>query len=160
MMRAPPSALILPASVRAVILDHVRAGWPREACGLLSGRDTSEGAILVEAAHPTANVDASGRPDRFEVDPAARFALMRELRGGPSRLVGHFHSHPGTAPTPSETDRRAAFEPDLAWLIVGLSGAQDAAPTLAAPTLAAWTVVPGPASGAEAVGFRPLALVC
>jgi len=155
-MRALPSALILPASARAVILDHVRAGWPREACGLLSGRDMPDGALLVEAAHPTANVDASGRPDRFEVDPAARIALMRQMRqmrGGPLRLVGHFHSHPGTAPTPSETDRRAAFEPDLAWLIVGLPGAGDSA-----PTLAAWTVVLGPVPGSEAVGFRPLAL--
>jgi proteasome lid subunit RPN8/RPN11 len=149
-----PTALILPASVRAVILDHLRAAWPREGCGLLSGRDQGDGRLRVEAAHPTANVDASGRPDRFEVDPAARFALMRRLRGGASRLVGHFHSHPGHPPVPSVTDRRAAFEPDLVWLIVGLSGPYDPA-----PALAAWAVEAGPAPGAAAAGFRPLPVV-
>lgn len=151
---AAPSALILPASARAVILDHVRAAWPREACGLLSGWTEPSRRVRIDAAHPAANVDASGRPDRFEVDPAARFALMRRLRGGASRLVGHVHSHPGHPPVPSETDRRAAHEPDLIWLIVGLSDPDDPA-----PALAAWTVEAGPAPGAAAVGFRPLPLV-
>lgn len=146
------STVILPESARAVILAHVRAGWPREACGLLSGRDTGDGTVWIEAAHPTANVDASGRPDRFEVDPAARIALMKGLRGGPSRVVGHFHSHPGQAAAPSETDRRAAFELDLIWLIVGLRGPGDAA-----PAVTAWGVE-GPVGENGAAGFRPLSL--
>ncbi|MBB4285254.1 M67 family metallopeptidase [Roseospira goensis] len=148
MTAAGPRALVLPAPARAAILDHVRAGWPREACGLLSGRDGPDGTVLVAAAHAAANVEASGRPDRFEVDPAARFALMRALRGGPTRLIGHFHSHPGHPPVPSETDRRATHEPDLVWLIVGLSGPDDPA-----PALAAWTVAP-----TAPTGFRPLPL--
>jgi len=147
---ARPRAVRLPAEVRAVILDHVRAGWPAEACGLLSGRDQPDGTVRLEAAHPTANVDTSGRPDRFEVDPAARIALARALRGGPCRIVGHFHSHPGSDPVPSETDRRAAYEPDLVWLIIGLRGGDDPA-----PGLTAWAVI-GPAGPEGAVGFRTI----
>jgi proteasome lid subunit RPN8/RPN11 len=74
---------------------------------------------------------------------------MRALRGGPRRLVGHFHSHPGHPPVPSETDRRSAHEPDLVWVIVGLAGPDDPA-----PALTAWAVdatAPG--------GFRPLPVV-
>ncbi len=36
-------------------------------------------------------------------------------------VVGHFHSHPFGDPVPSETDtRRAADEPELIWLVVGM----------------------------------------
>nr|WP_281354692.1 M67 family metallopeptidase [Roseospira navarrensis] len=145
----------MPAGARAVLLDHMRAAWPREGCGLLVGSDdTQSGALVVEAVHPTTNVDASGRPDRFEVDPAARFDLMRQLRGRPSRLIGHVHSHPGHPAEPSETDRRAAFEPDLVWVIVGLADR-----TTPDPPVTAWTVVPGPEPGAPAAGFRPLPII-
>ncbi|SDE68992.1 Mov34/MPN/PAD-1 family protein [Rhodospira trueperi] len=144
--------VILPESARAVILAHVRAGWPREACGLLSGRDGADGTVWIEIAHPTPNVAAGGRPDRFEVDPAARIALMKGLRGGPSRVIGHFHSHPGHAAAPSETDRRAAFEADLIWLIVALRGPDDAD-----PVATAWAVE-GPVGENGAAGFRPLRL--
>ncbi|KAA5605279.1 M67 family metallopeptidase [Roseospira marina] len=148
-----PAALSLSAAARAVIVAAARSAWPREACGLLSGADSADGTVRVDAVHPTANVAPADRPDRFEVDPAARFALMRRLRGGPSRLIGHFHSHPGHPAVPSETDRRAAYEPDLLWLIVGLSGADDPA-----PVLAAWAVQPGSRSGEPAEGFHPVDL--
>jgi proteasome lid subunit RPN8/RPN11 len=77
---------------------------------------------------------------------------MKSLRGGPLRVVGHFHSHPGGPPEPSETDRRAAYEADLIWLIVALRG-----PDEAAPVVTAWSVE-GPVGEDGAAGFRPLRL--
>lgn len=108
-----------------------------------------DGILRVTAAHATDNVAPRDRPDRFEVDPAARIALSRSLRGGPDRVIGHFHSHPGHPPVPSETDRHMGFEPDLVWLIVGLSGSDDST-----PTLAAWAVATEPATADGAALFE------
>ncbi len=146
-----PAGLVLPAPARAAVLDHLRATWPAEGCALLSGRTDAAGWWTVEAVHPAANVaEPACRHDRFEVDPAALFALMRTLREGPSRLIGHAHSHPGRPAVPSEIDRRAAHDPDLIWVIASLTGPDDPAPTLNAWAVAGWT----PDGGAD--GFRPL----
>ncbi|MBB4266278.1 M67 family metallopeptidase [Roseospira visakhapatnamensis] len=145
------AGLVLPPAARAGLVDHLRAAWPAEGCALLSGRTGAGGWWIVEAVHPAANVAASDRRhDRFEVDPAARLALTRALRGGPLRLIGHAHSHPGRPPVPSQTDHRAAAEPDLVWVIVGLASADDPAPGLTAWAVTDWT----PDHGAG--GFRPL----
>ncbi len=90
------------------------AAYPLECCGLLVGTDD---AFL--RAEPSRNM-VEGR-DRFEVDPALRFRLMRALEGGPHRIVGHYHSHPDGLARPSETDLSMAWEPDLLWVIVPVS---------------------------------------
>lgn len=142
----------LPVVMRRGLLAPLRAAYPREGCGLLVGRleGGAGDTVRITAVHPTANVHDSGRPDRFEVDPAVRIRLMRALRGGPDALVGHVHSHPDAPAVPSETDRHHAFEPDLIWLIVGLAGADDPS-----PELRAWAVVPAQTAPPT---FRPLAL--
>jgi len=147
------TGLVVPPTARTRLLDHLRAAWPAEGCALLSGRMNAGGWWIVEAVHPAANVaDPAHRHDRFEIDPAARFALMRALREGPSRLIGHAHSHPGNAAVPSEADRRAAHEPDLIWVIAGLTGPDDPAPVLTAWTVAGWT----PEAGAAGFRYLPL----
>lgn len=145
------TGLVLPPTARARLLDHLRATWPAEGCALLSGRTVGGGWWTIEAVHPAANVaEPACRHDRFEVDPAALFTLMRALRDGPSRLIGHAHSHPGRPAVPSEIDRRSAHDPDLIWVIASLTGPNDLAPVLNAWAVAGWT----PEGGAD--GFRPL----
>lgn len=91
---------------------------PREACGLLIGREAPGGALAVSRIVPARNV-APGT-DRFEIDPALLLRLHRSLRGGAERIIGHYHSHPGGAPEPSAHDLAASYAPGLAWLILGL----------------------------------------
>jgi len=144
-----PVGLLLPPWVMEDILPPLRAAWPEEGCGLLIGRDGPDGWLIVDEAEPTANVaDPAHRAGRFEVDPAARVALERRLRGSPLRIVGHYHSHPGHPPAPSETDRGQAYEPDLIWLLIGLQSANDPGPVVAAWAVAGWTEEGG------AAGFR------
>ena len=95
------------------------AAYPEECCGLLAGRDRQGGGVAVTRAVAGDNV-SPGPGDRFEVDPKVRFDLMRELEGGPERIVGHYHSHPDHPASPSERDLDMAFEPDLFWLIVAV----------------------------------------
>lgn len=126
---------------RRRILAAAEAAWPEECCGLLVGR--GHDPVEVTRVVPTANI-AQDRHARFEVDPAARLSLERELRAardtldpapGDERLVGHYHSHPGGPARPSPTDAARAFEPDLVWLVVAVTDGR-------ATELAAWRFDP------------------
>lgn len=95
------------------------AAYPEECCGLLAGRDQRGGGVIVTRAVAGGNV-ATGPSERFEVDPKVRFDLMREIDGGPERIIGHYHSHPDHPASPSERDLDMAFEPELLWLIIAV----------------------------------------
>ena len=90
-------AIVLPASVRAAILQHARAERPLECCGLLVG--TPE---RIDETVATANVDP--HPSRFRVDPEAHIDLNRRLRGTGRTVIGAYHSHPSTSAEPSSRD--------------------------------------------------------
>ncbi len=108
------------------MIQAAETAYPRECCGLLAGTKTLEGAVTVTRVVATKNVHPSGGNDRFEVDPQARFNLMRELGEigkkpqGLERVVGHYHSHPDHPAEPSAHDLACAFELALIWVIISL----------------------------------------
>lgn len=108
------------AALLKAMADAAEAAYPAEACGLIIGRGKGQ-LVRVTRVVPAANLQAATR-DRFELDPAARLTVERELReaGGRDRIVGHYHSHTDGTAEPSATDRAMAFEPELAWVIVGV----------------------------------------
>lgn len=108
------------APMMAQISAAAEEAYPDECCGLLAGFGDLDGDVTITRVQPSDNVAEDGKRDRFEVDPRVRFDLMRELEGGPERIVGHYHSHPDHPARPSEHDLKMAFEPDLLWLIVAL----------------------------------------
>jgi proteasome lid subunit RPN8/RPN11 len=63
---------------------------------------------------------AEDRQRRYRIDPADHFAAIRQARATAAEIVGVYHSHPHSAPVPSETDRTEAFESFL-FVIVGPS---------------------------------------
>ena len=91
--------------------------FPAECCGLIEGIDAPDG-WQAKAVHEGANL-ADEPKYQFLIDPALQFRLLRELRGGPTRIIGCFHSHPGGPSAPSATDAAGAFEDDFLWLIAG-----------------------------------------
>ena len=109
--------LILPAPLLEIVERAAEQAYPEESCGLLAGHADETGCVVVTRVRPSANVAAGDRRAAFEVDPAVRFALMREIENTGERIVGHYHSHPGHAPEPSARDLAMAFEPDFIWLI-------------------------------------------
>ena len=121
-----------------------RAAYPEECCGLLIGFRESEGGVQITRVAESANVAPPPRRDRFEVDPALRFATMRRLRGGREEIVGHYHSHPDGPARPSGRDAAQAYEPELVWLIVAVAGDRSTATTawLYDPAIAAFRPVP------------------
>jgi proteasome lid subunit RPN8/RPN11 len=94
---------------------------PNECCGLLIGpAGASHDAPLVEASARCRNVLAS--PARYQIDPAEHFAVVRRLRGTARGVVGAYHSHPRSDPTPSASDLAEAHYPEFVWVIVSLAG--------------------------------------
>jgi proteasome lid subunit RPN8/RPN11 len=108
--------------VRRAVLDaiaaHARRESPRECCGLLIGTEHE----VIEAA-ATANVAAEPLR-RYQVSPSDQFAQIRRCRDSASQgaaavnVIGVYHSHPRTGPTPSPTDLEEAFE-DFLFIIAG-----------------------------------------
>ncbi len=111
--------VVLDLAQLGAVVEAAEAGYPEEACGLLVGRVRPGGARRVSRVEAAENV-AADRRITFAVDAGLRIGLERELRGGPDRVIGHFHSHPDGPAYPSATDLARAFETDLVWLIVSV----------------------------------------
>lgn len=108
-------AFHLPPELAERIVAHARAGYPEEACGLISGRDG-----VAMTLHPGRNVSATPRVS-FELD-IETLAKQIEFEEAGLELVAIYHSHPQGPAFPSETDlQRAAYYPDAIYLICSLA---------------------------------------
>lgn len=93
--------LVLPREVLSVMLAHVEAGYPNEACGVLAG-DAQERVVK---HFPTAN--ASDTPRTFsEIGPAELLAIWNEIDAHDWSMLAYYHSHPETPAYPSVRDIR------------------------------------------------------
>lgn len=102
-------------AVLAAIEAHARETAPEECCGLLLGT-----AAAITGSVRTCNA-ASDPLRRYVIDPREHFAAIRQARARRLEIVGAYHSHPQSAPVPSATDRRDAFD-HFIFAIVGLRG--------------------------------------
>jgi proteasome lid subunit RPN8/RPN11 len=100
------------ARVLVAIEAHAREAAPEECCGLLLGT----GDLISQAMR--ARNRAEDRERRYEIDPHDHFAAIRHGRAHALDVVGAYHSHPRSAPTPSPTDQAHAFE-EFVVLIAG-----------------------------------------
>lgn len=95
------------------ILDHARRALPDECCGLLIGQARGPDTRIVRA-WPARNLRQSRT--RYLIDPADHFAALRTARRAGLAVVGVYHSHPVSPPSPSPTDDREA-DPGLLYVI-------------------------------------------
>jgi proteasome lid subunit RPN8/RPN11 len=86
--------VVVPADIRAQLVEHAREEAPNEACGLVAFREG-----VAERYLPGENALKS--PYRFELRPRDPADFFLEDEG---YELAVFHSHPGTAPRPSRTD--------------------------------------------------------
>ena len=98
--------------------------YPNECCGILIGRDLSDGTCarrIVERLEPMRNVyDPEQQRRRFAVDPLAQLRAEKAADAQGMVVLGYYHSHPDHPARPSETDREAAW-PFYSYVIVSIA---------------------------------------
>jgi len=94
------------------IRDHASRDAPHECCGLLLGRGDR-----VVTSWSARNIAASPAV-RYEIDPQNHFAAVRGARELGVDVIGAYHSHPRSAPSPSPTDLAEALA-DFLYVILG-----------------------------------------
>ena len=104
--------VIISRQTREAVISHARAALPAECCGILLGIKTR--VVTVASARNLAS-----DPNRFLIDPKDHIDARREGRRAGLDVVGFYHSHPRSAPVPSETDRLEAAYADHLYLIIG-----------------------------------------
>jgi proteasome lid subunit RPN8/RPN11 len=88
-----------------VITHHVNSAWARRVGGILVGRPRNS-SVTIQAALPATQVEEHRGEIAFppQVWEQTYDTLIERYPG--SRIVGWYHSHPGTGPALSEYDRR------------------------------------------------------
>ncbi|MFM8867993.1 MAG: Mov34/MPN/PAD-1 family protein [Ilumatobacteraceae bacterium] len=107
--------LRIPQTVIDQIGEHVVAGYPHEACGLLVGKG-SLGEVL--EFHPTENVAKSARV--YTINAKQHLLIERDAEDRGLEVMGVVHSHTHTEAYPSPTDVAQAPDPTWQYMIVTL----------------------------------------
>ena len=95
------------------VLVYCKSRYPKEACGLLAGKDG-----MVRQVYPMTNVEDS--PIGYSMDPKEQLQAEKRMRQRGQRMVGIFHSHTASAAYPSSVDVRLAISPDVSYVLVSL----------------------------------------
>jgi proteasome lid subunit RPN8/RPN11 len=135
-----PHEAALPADLRLDIVEHARAGYPNEACGLIVG--TAAAAAGGEALRFEATTNAAASPYRYEIDPADLYRISVAVDDADEVIWGIVHSHTHTPAVPSPTDVGLAFYPEALYILVSLSD-DEADPVRGDRSVRAWRIVDG-----------------
>lgn len=76
---------------------HVRSKYPREACGVLAGKESG-----VHWVQPITNVEKDRH--RFRMDPREQLDVLLRIEDEGLQLTGIYHSHPDGPPGLSTSD--------------------------------------------------------
>ena len=108
--------LILSPGILDEVIEHAKAAYPKEGCGLIAGTKPSlAGGRFI----PMTNVAQTA--SEFEMDPAELIKTLRDFRNAGEELVAIYHSHPHGPAQPSKKDVQRAYYPQAAHLIVSLA---------------------------------------
>lgn len=135
-----PAAVELPAAIRDAIVEHARAEYPNEACGIIVGDRPADHGGRATRWEPTRNAVAS--PYRYEVHPEDLLRLTLATEDADEVFWAIVHSHVRSPARPSPTDVGAARYPESLYVLVSLSEA-EADQTTGEPSLRAWRIVDG-----------------
>lgn len=128
-----PASVELSAGMVQALIDHARAEYPNEMCGVIVGARAAADGGRPLRWEPTRNRAAS--PLRYEIHPddLLRLTIETENAGHEFWAIAHSHTHSPARPSP--TDVGLAFYPDAIYLLVSLADAE--------PAVATWRIVGG-----------------
>ncbi len=108
-----PDTVVIPPSFLERMIRCARTHFPNECCGVLGGRGR-----VVTSVHPLKNDLES--TSHFFANPQELFDAVKKMRKSGEDMIGIYHSHPNSAPEPSERDRRENYYPGLFYFIISL----------------------------------------
>jgi proteasome lid subunit RPN8/RPN11 len=128
-----PASVELAADTVQALIDHARAEYPNEMCGVIVGdRPAAEGGRALRW-EPARNRAAS--PARYDIHPDDLYRLTVETDDAGETFWAIVHSHTHSPARPSGTDVGLALYPDALYVVVSLAEHE--------PALAAWRIVDG-----------------
>ena len=96
------------------MIENAKAGFPNEACGILSGA-----VDIATTFHAMANTEQS--PVSYLMDPKEQFQAMKKIRLDREKMLAVYHSHVASQAYPSAKDVSFAFYPEAHYVIVSLT---------------------------------------
>lgn len=136
-----PASVVLPDEMRAAIIEHARAEYPNEACGVIIGSAYASAGGRALRFVPTRNEAAS--PLRYRVDAADLLRLTIDADDRDEAFWAIVHSHTHTQARPSPTDVGQAWSyPDALYVLVSLAES-EADPATGEPGIRAWRILDG-----------------
>jgi len=135
-----PATVALSVGIVQAMIDHARAEYPNEACGLVIGSDPAAAGGEALRFEPTRNKAASSFI--YEIHPEDLYRISVAADDADEVIWGIVHSHTQTPAVPSRTDLGQAFYPDALYLLVSL-GADEARSLKDSPSVRAWRIVEG-----------------
>lgn len=105
--------LQLSKSLYEEVIAHCRSRYPKEACGILAGKQG-----IVEQVYPMTNVEDS--PIGYSMDPKEQLQVEKQMRSRGQQMVGIFHSHTASEAYPSSVDVTLAISPEISYVLVSL----------------------------------------
>jgi len=91
------------------MLEHARAAYPKECCGILLGVEAPGGERVVRTAFPCRNAYDGDQHDRFLIDPLDQVKASLKSRSEDADILGFFHSHPDCDAYFSATDLKHSW---------------------------------------------------
>ena len=133
-----PASVELSAGLVQQLIDHARAEYPNEGCGVIVGdRPAADGGVA-RRWEPARNEAAS--PFRYRVHRDDLYRLTIETDDADEVFWAIVHSHVRSPAVPSPTDIGAATYPDALYILVSL--AEDLADAATGrPSVRAWRIV-------------------
>lgn len=104
--------LKIAAAHRQQMIEIARLAAPLEACGILAG-DGKESRLVIEITNALAS------QTRYQMSPEELIAAFWKLESDGLSVLAFFHSHPASAPHPSQTDLREHHYPGIPQIILG-----------------------------------------
>jgi proteasome lid subunit RPN8/RPN11 len=107
--------LVVSEGVMERLNNHAIREAPREACGVLGGRD----GVVTEVWECR---NASKTPEAcYEIAPEDLLRAVDAIESKGLEVIGFYHSHPMGLSKPSVIDEKRAAWPDYSYVIISLS---------------------------------------
>lgn len=101
------------------MLAHAEKELPNEACGLIAGVISGDGANkVIEKVYLLTNIDQSN--EHFSLDPKEQLVAVKDMRTNGFVPLGNWHSHPESPSRPSDEDKRLAYDSKASYMILSL----------------------------------------